>query len=248
MEPKTMGSCIFLTKEPMMFRWLRRNPRYDIEQRRRIFDALVDYPLYEPPHRQGPNNPRHTRGQGEESYRRFIQEHNARSKENFAHFMTHREARLTALASFFRKFAMIIGVDDRGLSAVSAWCPGNCGALVPNLADNATRQAFFQLAPWTEQWRGLNVIFDLGIFLGECVLIRNRKLYWTFFPGSSDDGFSNLSGYHIAGYRSIRDRLDAPEYMYSLCENDASMQRWPGFDRSRHINDLAGIVRDRSTR
>jgi hypothetical protein len=232
----------------MMFRWLRRDPPHDIEQRRRIFDALVDYPLYEPPHRQGPNNPRHARGQGEEAYHQFIQEYNARSKQNFAYFMAHREQRLAALASFLRKFEVTIGVDDRGLSLVSAWCPGNCGALVPDLGSNATRQAFFQLAPWTEKWRGLNVIFDLGIFLGECLLIRNEHLYWEFFPRSSDDGSSNLSGYCIAGFRSIRHCIDAPECMYSVCENDASVQRWPGFDRSRHINDLAGIVRDRSTR
>ncbi|KRR12235.1 hypothetical protein CQ12_31820 [Bradyrhizobium jicamae] len=38
-----------------------------------------------------------------------------------------------------------------------------------------TMQIFFRcLKPWEDNLRGLNVIFDLGIFFGECVIARTR--------------------------------------------------------------------------
>jgi hypothetical protein len=52
--------------------------------------------------------------------------------------MANREKRLEALGTFLVKFEVEIGIDDAGLSAVSAWCPGNCGALVANLRANVT--------------------------------------------------------------------------------------------------------------
>jgi hypothetical protein len=88
--------------------------------------------------------------------------------------------------------------------------------------------------------RGLNVVFDLGVFLGECVIARNPKLHWKYLGIGI--------GYWITGFRSIRDDLDAPGYMYNYCANDQAMVRWPNYDRNFYVNDLVGIVRDRSTR
>jgi len=231
-----------------MFGWLRREPSHLAEHRRRAADALADYPIYEPPHRQGPNCPRHLRNQGEAAYRQHIQEFDARGRENFSYFMEHRHARLTTLTTFLAKFGVTMGVDDVGLAAVSAWCPGNCGALVANLRQDAMRQVFFQLAPWTGQYRGFNVIFDLGIFFGECVTARNRSLHWIYKPGSSDDGSAILSGYEIAGFRDPRDWLDPMSHMYTECENAEVELRSGKIGRIVHADVLAGKVRDFASR
>jgi hypothetical protein len=223
-----------------MFRWLRRNPRPLAEQRRRIFDALADYPVYEPPHRQGPNFRYKAPDESDDQYHRATKEFLARGEENFIHLMAHRHERLAALRAFLSKFDIASGVDDVGLSAVSAWCPGNCGALVAGLRKHATGQAFFQFSPWTEQWRGFNVIFDFGIFLGECIIARNMKLYWKYLSGASENGSSNSTGYYVSGYRRFRDSFDPANHMYALCVRDK--------DGDLNVNTLVGIVHDRSTR
>jgi hypothetical protein len=233
-----------------MLGWLRRDPKRLIEYRRRMFDLLHDYPIYEPPHRQGPSFLCQGARQRVDEYHRYIREFVARGEENlYCLRQAHRSERLVALRTFLSKFDVEVDTDDAGLSAVSAWCPGNCGALVANMRDRATRNAFFQQAPWTGELRGLNVVFDLGVFLGECVIARNPKLYWKYHSGgSSNNGSANLSSYFIAGFRHVRDNLDAPGYMYNYCANDQAMVRWPNFDRNLHVNSLVGIVHDRSTR
>jgi hypothetical protein len=233
-----------------MLRWLRRDPKHLIEHRRRMFDLLHDYPVYEPPHRQGPNCLNQDARQSTDEYVRSVQELVARGEENVYRLrQAHRHERLAALRAFLSKFDVEVCTDDTGLGAVSAWCPGNCGALIANMRDHATRQAFFQLAPWTGESRGLNVVFDLGVFLGECVIARNPKLHWKYRGGgSSDDGSANASGYYISGFRHIRDNLDAPGYIYNHCANDQARVRRPTFDRNAFVTDLVGVVRDRSTR
>jgi hypothetical protein len=183
-----------------------------------------------------------------DEYIRSVQKFVARGEENLSHLRARRRERLAALRAFLSKFDVAVDIDDAGVSAVSAWCPGNCGALVANMRDNGTRQAFFQLAPWIGQLRGLNVVFDLGVFLGECMIDRNPKLYWKYFGGGSNDGSAASSCYYIGGFRHIRDYLDAPGYMYNLCANDQAMVRWPNFHRNLHVNTLVGTVHDRSTR
>ncbi len=161
-----------------MFRWLRRDPKPLVERRRCMSELLAEYPVYEPPYRQGRDFPRRTRNQDEDEYFRLGREFAARGEENFAYFLAQREVRLAALGGFLRKFDVTMGLDDAGLQAVSAWCPGNYGALVARHHEDATRHAFFELAAWTGRLRGLNVIFDLGIFLGECAIARRPKLRW----------------------------------------------------------------------
>ena len=108
-----------------MFGWLRREPALLTERRRRMFDALADYPIYEPPYRQGPNFIRHLPGKSKEEYRRLLREFLERGRENFVHFVGHRHERLTALGKFLAKFHVNTGTDDEGLAAVSAWLPHN---------------------------------------------------------------------------------------------------------------------------
>jgi hypothetical protein len=66
-----------------MFRWLQREPKQLVERRQALSAPLLDYPLYEPPHRQGPNFLRRRQNQTEEEYVSHIHEFVARSDQNF---------------------------------------------------------------------------------------------------------------------------------------------------------------------
>jgi hypothetical protein len=234
-----------------MFGWLRRDPKPLIDARQLMAHALADYPVYEPPHRQGPAYLRRRPSQTEEEYGVLFSDFVERGRENFHHLMAHRDERMSALSTFLAKFGMEMGFDDAGLAAVSAWCPGNCGALVANLRDEAVSQAFLSMRrPWTEQWRGLNFIFDLGFFLGECLIVRNPRLHWVYLPGMSDDGSSNRSGYAIDGFKRAAkgNWLDPIAFVYSECGNDELHLR-TGQPMWRLKADwLVGKVRDFSTR
>jgi hypothetical protein len=225
-----------------MFGWLRREPRHLVDLRHRMSQALADYPVYEPPHRQGPNAPR---GSSDEEARAFA----ARGRENFVYFEERRAARLSALRAFLAKFDVVAGLEE-GLAVVSAWLPGNCGALIPaHLSRDETMQLFYRyLAPWEGNLRGLNAIFDLGVFFGECVIARNRNLHWINWPGASDNGVAISSAFNIDGFRSRRDALDPMGRMLRLCEDDAHdiRKKTPGERVS--VTRLLGTVRDYSKR
>lgn len=232
-----------------MFGWLRRDPKHLIERRQRMLPMLADYPAYDPPHRQGPNFLRRPPRQSEVEHEILLLRFIERGHENFSHFLEYRAARMTALAAFLDKFDVKMGFDDAGLAAVSAWCPRHFGSLVANLRDDKTRQIFFQmLQPWTEQWRGFNVIFDLGIFLGESLIARSPHLRWVYQPGLSDDGASNLSGFGVDGFKNARNWLDPMEFIYGECGADELGLRTGQTIDSVRADLLVGKVRDFSAR
>jgi hypothetical protein len=95
-----------------MFSWLKREPKQLIERRQVLSAALIDYPLYQPPHRQGPNSLRQIANQSEEDYFRQTREFVARSDQNFLYFMDQRATRLAALQGFLSKFGVSASLDD----------------------------------------------------------------------------------------------------------------------------------------
>jgi hypothetical protein len=234
-----------------MFRWLRREPKELTERRQVLSPALMDYPLYQPPHRLGPFLRRH-QDQTEQDYMRYRNEYVARSEQNFLHFMEQRTTRLAALQGFLGKFGVTAGLDDTGLASVSAWFVDNSFALA-NLRDEAVSQAFYQMqTPWTEELRGLNVIFDLGVLIGESLIAKQPGLHWKYIPGISDHGETFSTGYKIEGFRRKGkvNWLDPAQHILGCCWNDLnnlySYAPRPASLRNHDI--LVGIVRDYSTR
>ena len=110
-----------LTDRPM-FRWLRRDPKHLKERRQRMLDAVADYPIYGPPHWQGPNFVHRRPDQSETEHEILLLRFEERGHENFSYFLEHREERLAALSAFLAKFDVKMGLDDAGLAATSAWC------------------------------------------------------------------------------------------------------------------------------
>ena len=233
-----------------MFPWLRRDPKHLVERRQSMLRAMADYPPYEPPHRQGPNFLDRVSRQGEVEYEVLLQRFTDRGRENLDYFLKHREVRMNALSAFLEKFDVQMGFGDAGLAAVSAWCPQNCGSLVPDLRDQNTRQVFFQmLQPWTGQWRGFNVIFDLGTFLGESLIVRSPRLHWIYQPGLSEDGVSNHSGYGIGGFKKgAGNWFDPMGFICDACTRNQAYLRTKNSIFFTRPDFLIGQVRDFSSR
>jgi hypothetical protein len=151
-----------------MVRWLQNEPKQLMERRQTMSEAMADYPLYDPPNRQGATYLRRRPNQSAEEHDALFSEFIQRGRENLSYLLEQRSTRLAALRDFLAKFGVQAGLDDAGLAAVSGWCPENCGALIAEFRDTATLRMLFQMqTPWTNQWRGFNVVFDLGFYLGE---------------------------------------------------------------------------------
>jgi hypothetical protein len=238
--------------EIVMFRWLQREPKELIERRQALSPALVDYPLYQPPHPQGPFL-RRRQDQAEEDFARYSQEYTARSEQNFSFFMEQRPTRLAALQACLSKFGVSASLDDAGLVSLSTWFADNDFALVPNLRDQTVVQAFYQMqTPWLEGLRGLNVIFDLGIFLGESLIQKQPRLHWRYIPGLSNHGESFSTGYKIEGFRGKTkvNWLDPAQFIVRCCMNDLNnlYSHSPRPPALRNYEIFVGVVRDYSTR
>ena len=230
-----------------MFRWLQREPKRIVERQRVLSLALVDYPLYEPPHRQGPHYLRRRDNQTEDSYVSYVHQYVARSDQNFLFFMEQRATRLAKLQTFLGKFGVSASLDDTGLASVSAWFPDNSGALA-NLRDLRVHQAFYQMqTPWIEGHRGLNVIFDLGVYFGESLIKKQPRLHWKYTNGPSDGGESFGTGYVIEGFhrKGKGRRLDPGQRILGCCHNDLTFY---SLSSSKNYDVLVGMVRDHSTR
>jgi len=148
-----------------MFGWLRRAPSPRMEQRSRVSNALADYPPYTPPAWDAdPDTIEHA------TYTKF--------------FLENRDDRLAAFRTFLVKFDVAPDLDDAGLRAVSAWCPLYLDLLVDGLGSDTLSSAYHEFeAPWVGPLLGLNPIFDLGVYCGECVLLRNPRLEWQCLRG-----------------------------------------------------------------
>jgi hypothetical protein len=97
-------------------------------------------------------------------------------------FLENRSRRVEALRNFLAKFDVALSLEDDGVKAVSAWCPLYADLLVDGLqhqeSDGLWRAYNWFQAPWTGPLIGLNPIFDLGVYMGECLLYRNPRLKW----------------------------------------------------------------------
>jgi hypothetical protein len=148
-----------------MFGWLHRTPAPPSEEKRRVLYALADYPPYAPP----------------------IWDSDAKSApqandEYTSYFRQNKNRRVEALRVFLAKFDVALSLEDVGVKAVSAWCPVYADLLVDGLQhqeSDAVWSAYHWFrAPWVGPFIGLNPIFDLGVYVGECLIYRNPRLKW----------------------------------------------------------------------
>jgi len=174
----------------------------------RLRKALSHYPLFAPPHSGNPA---------------FLDFDAAR--ENEGYLLEQRSNRIKALRDLLHVFDVELALEGPGLDAVSTWFPDHAALLVTGLRKNAVRQAFFRWrTPWVGRLRGHNVIFDLGLFFGECIIAKNPKCCWRGIVGAApgkpppperDIGWTGigLEGSHRDPY------FDPFAYVYTTCSN-----------------------------
>jgi hypothetical protein len=189
-----------------MFGWFRREPSHVTERRQRLADALAGYPPYEPPD-WGPDD---KWGDAHWEYVRF--------------FLDNRSRRLEALRAFLAKFGVDVTLKDSGIMAVSSWFPTYADLLVDDLRSDAVSDAYHEFAaPWAGRLLGLNTIFDIGVFFGECMLSRKPKMRWKPVRGPE----AHCVTHFIWGQRGGR-LFDPINYMYTACNNVRAEKLWRG--------------------
>jgi hypothetical protein len=141
--------------------WLRK---------RRLERALRGYPLYDPPHKV--------------EERLLSQE---KAAENFEYFMRVREQRLAFFRDWLRRhFGVTLTADERGVRALNRWGNKYAGLLQVTGPDGHPTSSYFTYEPaWTGEYAGLNVLFDMGIALGEFIIANCPKLHWEVDPISA---------------------------------------------------------------
>ncbi len=184
-----------------MFAWLRRKPAPPSEEKLRVIEALVDYPVYAPPIRRS-------------KAQSLKEAHDAYT----TYFFENRSERVAALRKFLAKFDVTLSLDDANVKAVSAWCPVYADLLVDGLQHQESDELWcaynwFEV-PWTGAMIGFNPIFDLGVFMGECILSRNPRLKWR--PLVNPELGKGAS--HII-YSSSGRPFDPMKWTYTECKN-----------------------------
>jgi hypothetical protein len=124
----------------------------------RLQRALSGYPVYNPPH---------------QGIAKLMPEKNAR--ENHEFFLAKKAARLDALRRFLHPFGVSLAFTQQTKDALDGWL-ATYAALLYVVEDGCS---FLTHNPeWTGARGGLNVIFDLAVFLGEFAIKENRTLRW----------------------------------------------------------------------
>jgi hypothetical protein len=141
--------------------WLRKS---------RLERALREYPLYDPPHKVE-----------ERLLSREV------AAENFHYFMRVRLDRLAYFRDWLRReFGFRISLDEKGMRGLCRWGNKYAGLLLTKGSDGLPTMSYFTYdPPWTGEHAGHNVVFDMGIMLGEAILANCPTLRWDFDPISA---------------------------------------------------------------
>ena len=132
--------------------------------------ALRDYPLYDPPHKV--------------EERLLSRE---RASENFDYFMSVRLQRLEYFRNWLRRYFWVaVTPDERGVRGLNRWGNKYAGFLVVIGPDGHPTDSYFTYdPPWAGENAGYNVVFDMGIALGESIIASCPRLRWDFDPVSA---------------------------------------------------------------
>lgn len=132
--------------------------------------ALRGYPLYDPPHKV------------EE---RLLSDELA--ADNFGYFMRARLHRTAYFQDWLHRYFLVpLTPDTKGVRALNRWGNKYAGLLLNVGPTGHPTDSYFTYEPtWTGNEAGCNVVFDMGITLGEFLIANNPKLHWDLEPTSA---------------------------------------------------------------
>lgn len=139
----------------------------------RVRRALNGYPIYGIPNR----TPERESPDG-------------RAEENFDYFMKVRLERLSYFQSWLRSnFSVDASLSPPGVHNVDRWVNQFGGGLIGD-EENA-RIVFDSYQPyWEGPFAGYNVMIDLGIFMGEYIILKRPRVHWTMNRGEPNKSAS----------------------------------------------------------
>lgn len=130
--------------------------------------ALRNYPPYDPPHKV------------EE---RVLPKEKA--LENFEYFMSVRQARVAFFQKWlWRYFRTGVRANERGIRALNRWARRYSGLVFVGSRERQISYFTYD-PPWYGVYAGCNVVFDIGITLGEFIIANCPKLRWAMDPTSA---------------------------------------------------------------
>ncbi|MEQ1673041.1 MAG: hypothetical protein ABL893_19495 [Hyphomicrobium sp.] len=144
----------------------------------RIRDAVANYPIYAPPHKL--------------DYKSITA---LQSRENYSYFDDQRAIRLAHFSQWIDNFGISATIDNAGIQSISGWIHRYAGHLLT--ADiYSSRHLYSSFTPvWSGSHRGLNVIWDLGIYAGDWIVQQNPACSWALNTGDEDPVSRNMTGF-----------------------------------------------------
>ena len=140
------------------------------KRKSRLERALSEYPPFDPP---------------QKVEERLLSR--AEAAENFDYFMRVRLDRLAYFRTWIdQRFGFKISLDESGVRELSHWGNEYAGFLLLKGPDGHPTSSYFDYdPPWTGENVGLNVLFDMGIALGEAIIANCPKIHWDIDPVSA---------------------------------------------------------------
>jgi hypothetical protein len=134
--------------------------------RRKVWKLLPDYPVYTPPHKGGLEKKDWMKPQ--------------QVQENYEFFLQEKDKRIQYLAEFLAHFDVKLELTDDGLVGLSQWMY-RYGAYLRD-----TKKYRYESVEaysnhhmrWDGDLAGLNIINDVSVFSGECIILYNKDANW----------------------------------------------------------------------
>src|SRR5262245_47094335 len=136
-------------------RWVASRRPQDKRRQSRLRQALLKYPLYDPPHK---------------AEERVLPAEKA--LENFRYFTDVRTQRVAYFVQWLRdEFGIEASLESAGMDATLDWARDYVPVIMPS--DNIGRSADVRhcyAQPWVGEHAGTNAFVDLGAMLGEAII------------------------------------------------------------------------------
>lgn len=138
--------------------------------RRKVWKELPSYPVYSPPF----HDAEQVLAQRE-------------LKANYEYFLAQKKLRRECLAKYLALFSIVLRLDRDGIAELDRWMFRYGGHLLPSnrrLNAEFTIPALTDHEPaWIGPFHGLNVVNDIGIFVGDYIIARCPGVYWDMCYG-----------------------------------------------------------------
>ncbi len=123
----------------------------------KVWNTLLDYPVYSPPFR----------GSGKVLSKEKI-------RANYDYFLEQKSARLDHLAKYLMRFSIELCLASEALPALDRWLHRYGGHLFPSGGGASEALQHYEPA-WTRKYHGLNILNDIAIFAGDYIVAKNKN-------------------------------------------------------------------------